>query len=126
MDDLIQTDSPFTAEERHAIGRVAAVIIGPSDEYDLPAADDASILATILTKARRHDARIREGLTVLRNLIEPLTLDTITDTELSAQVDEHEEAIAGFLRLVLPPDEIANSSPLRVPSKSITRPYISQ
>ena len=58
----IASDNPFTAAEQQTLAAFAGTVIPASDEYDVPGADDAEIVADILATARPHYDAVHAGL----------------------------------------------------------------
>lgn len=102
-DLLIKTDNPFTEEERISLGRLARIIIPPSEQHNIPGADDDEILARILTKGVKHESLLKKGLRDLALLAEDRKkkLKMFDDEELSALFDEFEKSHKPFVQLLM-------------------------
>lgn len=63
--DLISTDLPLSAQQRHTLQILVGLMIPASREYDLPGADDAAIFADILATAKGRSQEVVHGLQAL-------------------------------------------------------------
>ena len=58
----IATDNPFSKGESETLATLVGMIIPASTKYNVPGAEDDTILADILGMARKHVETIAEGL----------------------------------------------------------------
>ena len=66
MSAVIASDNPYSVEERDALRRIVGILIPPSEEYNVPGADDEAIFARILALAAERAESIRREIEALQ------------------------------------------------------------
>ena len=70
--EILASDQVFNESERHIIAAIAEATIGKDESRHLPGASDPQVLAIILDKASQFEARLKEGIEVIRSEMELL------------------------------------------------------
>ena len=63
--NTIASDNPFSKEETETLATLVGMMIPASTKYDVPGADDDTILTEIISTARQNSETIVEGLKAL-------------------------------------------------------------
>ncbi|PDH40724.1 MAG: hypothetical protein CNE99_03100 [OM182 bacterium MED-G24] len=60
--NTITTDNPISSEQTSILACLASILIPASDKYDIPGADDETIMSDIISAAREHAESFKTGL----------------------------------------------------------------
>ena len=122
--NTVATDSPFTEDQRRTLTALAGAIIPASEEYGVPGADDAAIVADIVATAGRYQELIAAALALHDRLAEEIygvpfeELDTDVKTTLAegSQREGFFEEVDGF-------DEAAHVAAQRMLTRIVVQCY---
>lgn len=100
-DEQTKIDEEFSQRQMEILGLVAREIIPPSDEYEIPGADDAAILAIIGKKARDHRKRILAGIVALEQFaLDDLKTD-LTSENVSQVMEQHRKELRSLTGVIM-------------------------
>lgn len=103
MTDTIATDNPLSPSDTATLAAIVGLMIPASAKYDIPAADDETILADIVGTARDHVDLLREGFENLDRIATDRDVNSFVElsaTDQMAVIDANRESLAPFIGAV--------------------------
>jgi hypothetical protein len=99
----IATDNPLSPEETNTLAILVSMVIPPSEKYQIPGADDSTILADILSTARNQVELIERGLQAINKHSSDSHDAAFTDLDHDTRmaiVDEFRRDEPGFMGVI--------------------------